>query len=189
MEPVDPKTELTIAEFLRAIKKNPKDAYAYFNMGLWWHWKGQYGKALDHYNLAICHFPKFAYALSARASLRATCPDPTWRDGQAALEDAKLAIDYAAYISELDGSWKQRQYLQILAAAFAECGDFAQAIHWQNAALQLAITKSAAEEIRSRLAVFEAGRPLRLDEGLVKIGVQASGYTPEDSVDQGGLAK
>jgi tetratricopeptide (TPR) repeat protein len=171
MEPLDPKTEFTVAQFEDAVAKNPEDQRAFFNMGLWWHWKGEYAKALEHYSEAIWLSPTFAYALSARASLRATCPDPTWRDGDAALKDATKAMQCAAERGEMDGSWKQRQYLQVLAAAHAECGDFEGAVHWQSAALQLAITKSATEEIRARLALYEAGRPTRKKEGLVRVGV------------------
>jgi tetratricopeptide (TPR) repeat protein len=171
MKPLERKTEWAVAHFERAIANNAEDHRAFCNMGLWWHWMGDYAKALEHYNEAIRLSPTFAYALSDRASLRATCPDATWRNGDAALDDAKKAMEYAAEAGEMDGSWKQRQYLQVLAAAYAECGDFAEAVRCQTAALQLAITKSSAGEIRTRLAGYESGRPTRVDGGLVRTGV------------------
>jgi tetratricopeptide (TPR) repeat protein len=171
MEPLDPKTEITVAQFASAIAKNPQDQRAYLNMGLWWHWKGEYAKALEHYNEAIRLAPTFAYALSARASLRATCPDPTWLDGDTALDDATKAMQYAAEAGDLDGGWKQRQYLQVLAAAHAENGSFPEAIHWQTEALKLAITKAFIRDIRSRLALYETSKPAREKGGLVRAGV------------------
>jgi tetratricopeptide (TPR) repeat protein len=174
MEPLDPKTKVAVAQFDSAVAKNPQDQRAFFNMGLWWHWKGNYAKALEHYNEAIRLSPTFAYALSARASLRATCPDPTWRDGDAALDDATKAMRYAAEAGEMDGSWKQRQYLQVLAAAHAENGSFPEAIHWQTEALKLAITKRAIKNIRSRLALYETSKPARDEGGLVRMGIPAT---------------
>jgi tetratricopeptide (TPR) repeat protein len=171
MEPLDPKTEFSVAQFEDAIAKNPEDERAFFNMGLWWHWKGEYAKALEYYNEAIQLSPTFAYALSARASLRATCPDPTWRDGDAALDDATKAIQYAAEAGEMDGSWKQRHYLQVLAAAHAENASFPEAIHWQTEALKLAITKTAIRVTRSRLALYETSKPAREKSRLVRVGI------------------
>jgi serine/threonine-protein kinase len=167
VEPFDRKTAITIDQFKIAIAKNPHDHRAYFNMGLWWHLKGEYAKALAHYNEAIRLAPTFAYALCGRASLRATCPDPAWRDGSAALEDALKALEHAAEAGEMDGSWLERQYLQVLAAAHAECGEFDQAVCAQTAALQLAITKRSTKEIRARLALYEARKPIRDAKGLL----------------------
>jgi tetratricopeptide (TPR) repeat protein len=167
MDPLDRKTAITVAQFEDAIAKNPRDHRAFFDMGIWWHRKGEYAKALEHYDEAIRLSPTFAYALSARASLRATCPVSTWRDGDAALDDAMKAMKHAAEAGEMDGGWKHRQYLQVLAAAHAEHGSFPEAILWQTEALKLALTKASMSDIRSRLALYEASQPAREKKGLV----------------------
>src|SRR4029077_15790965 len=49
---------------------------------LWWHWSQLYAKASRRFDRAVELDPGFAYALCARASLLATCPDPAYRDGR-----------------------------------------------------------------------------------------------------------
>jgi len=51
-------------------------------------------------------------------------PDPTYRDGEGAVRDASGAIALARAARELTTSWKHRVFLQTLAAALAERGDF-----------------------------------------------------------------
>ena len=56
--------------------------------------------------------------------------------------------------------------LATLAAAYAECGDFEQAKHWQAKAIELAITDDsvtdkAAQEFYGRLELYEQGKPYR----------------------------
>ncbi len=66
-------------------------------------------------------------ALNGRAWLRATCPDPSIRNAQLALADAKKAC-------EMD-KWKSGSYLDTLAAAYAEAGDFDSAIKYEEQAI------------------------------------------------------
>jgi hypothetical protein len=43
----DPKTRSAIERFDTDVSRDPNDAYAYLNMGLWWHWKRKYAEALN----------------------------------------------------------------------------------------------------------------------------------------------
>ena len=87
----------------------------------------------------------------------ATCPEERLRDGRAALE-------YALKACALDG--KKAYYLGTLAAAYAEVGDFARAVEWQQKALDLRVGYSDkdVEKARQRLALYQDAKPYREDE-------------------------
>ena len=62
--------------------------------------------------------------------------------------------------------WKQASYLGTLAAAHAEAGDFDEAVKWQKNALESSdeLPKEEVEKMRSRLKLYEAGKPYRQKE-------------------------
>ncbi|HST31438.1 MAG TPA: tetratricopeptide repeat protein [Chthoniobacterales bacterium] len=70
-----------------------------------------------------------ALALNWRASLRATCPDASFRDGKVAVQDAKRACEMS--------KWKYADYIDTLAAAYAESGDFDSAVRYEQQAIDL----------------------------------------------------
>jgi tetratricopeptide (TPR) repeat protein len=71
-----------------------------------------------------------AHALNDRAWLRATCSEPSIRNGQLAIADAKKACKLT--------KWKESQYIDTLAAAYAEAGDFDSAVRYQEQAISTA---------------------------------------------------
>ena len=87
--------------------------------------------------------------------LRATCPDPTYRDGAKAVADAKRACDLSG--------WKNAAFVDDLAAAYAESGDFAAAVRYQQQALQLAQSArpGLAAGMSERLRLYQRGKPFR----------------------------
>ena len=100
-----------------------------------------------------------------RADLRATCPDPTYRDGEGAVRDASGAIALARAARELTTSWKHRVFLQTLAAALAEHGDFEAAAEVERHALPYCITRVNERAAWARIAQFERGEPSRVEAG------------------------
>ena len=70
-----------------------------------------------------------ALALNWRAALRATCPNPSFRNGKAAVDDAKRACEMS--------KWRYADYIDTLASAYAEAGDFDSAVRYEQQAIDL----------------------------------------------------
>ena len=107
-----------INDYNEAIRLDPTLALARFVRGDVWSAKKEYDKAIDDYTEAVRLDPKYALAYSKLASLLATCPDKSVRDG-------KQAVLVATRTCELT-QWKNANDLDTLAAAYAEVGRFRQ---------------------------------------------------------------
>lgn len=93
-----------------------------------------------------------AHTADRRAWKLATSADASERDGQKAYQSAIKACGATNY-----AYWK---YLGTLAAAYAEAGDFKQAVEWANKALKLAPEKDRAS-LREQLRFYEEKKPYR----------------------------
>jgi len=93
--------------------------------------------------------------LNGLAWILATCPDASVRDGQRAVDLASRAV---AATQRKDDS-----YLDTLAAAYAEAGQFAEAVKTQKEAMALLSNneESTAKGYPSRLKLYESGSPCR----------------------------
>jgi tetratricopeptide (TPR) repeat protein len=75
--------------------------------------------------------------------------------------DSKAAVRAATQACELT-HWTRRDYLDTLAAAHAEAGDFASAIDRENQALQLAEASSGEQDdMKRRLRLYQRQKPYR----------------------------
>ncbi len=145
--------EHAIADFNEAIRLKPHYGN-YNNRARAWLGKKEYGKALADYDEAIRLEPRSSQSYVGAAWLRATCPDPRYRDGQKAVRDATAACKL--------NSWKDAGQIATLAAAQAEAGDFNEAVKWQEKAMGM-VPAAQQEELRKYLAIYLAGKPFRYD--------------------------
>ncbi|MFH1302439.1 MAG: tetratricopeptide repeat protein [Planctomycetota bacterium] len=141
-----------IEDFTQAMKLGDSTAelltcrgYAYLKMEL-------FEKAIADYELAIEIDPHARPALNNLAWLLATCPAPEFRDGNRALA---LALHNCELTEDTD--WYDEG---TLAAAYAETGQFEEAIRW----IKLATTKAPELEkpaCEARLKCYESLQPYR----------------------------
>jgi serine/threonine-protein kinase len=133
------------------IGEKPPDFFSWGNTHLA---NKEYDKAIADYTEAIKLDPKDARVYERLAWVLATVPKDELRDG-------KKAMDYARKACELT-DWKNPDYLATLSAAFAESGDFKEAIKWQMKALEAPeLEQDKGDEYRQRLKMFEEGKPYR----------------------------
>jgi tetratricopeptide (TPR) repeat protein len=146
-----------IADFNEAIKLDPGHAIAYDGRARSWLAKQEYASALADFTEAIRINPKAAASHNTRAWLLATCRDAKFRDGKKALESATTACEVT--------NWKQASFLDTLAAALAETGDFEQAVKRQNEAIDLSTTKQDKAAYRTRLELYLEKKPYHVPGG------------------------
>jgi tetratricopeptide (TPR) repeat protein len=116
---------------------------------------GDYKTALEVVDQQLASSPNDANSHNNKAWLLATCPSEEFRDGEAAVEHATKAC-------ELTG-WAFAGFIDTLAAAHAEAGDFEAAAEWQQKAIDADTTGVYRDEFRERLVLFQSGKPYRED--------------------------
>ncbi len=142
-----------IADYNEAIRLEPTCVRAIVNRGFARQDKGEYYKALADYDRALKVDPKYSPAYVARAWLFATCPDRKFRDG-------KLAVASATRACQLS-QWKEAPKLAVLAAAYAEAGDFDKAVRWQQEANDRFFEPEDRKEGQERIALYRRKKPYR----------------------------
>jgi tetratricopeptide (TPR) repeat protein len=142
-----------MADLDRAIKLDSGVALAWRVRGATWAGKADYPKALADYTESLRIDPENPESLHHRATMLSVCTDARYRDGKQAVEDATKACELTEWINPL--------FLNGLASAYAEKGDFDSAIRWQTRAMELS-PKDQSKTLQARLEQLRQGKPFRM---------------------------
>jgi tetratricopeptide (TPR) repeat protein len=110
------------------------------------------GEAIDQFRQAIVLRPDYAIAYNYLAWIYATSVHDRYRNGREAVALATRACELTEF--------KNAYFLDTLAAAFAESGDFKRALLYQEKALAMSQEKEQAA-LRARLRRYQSGQAYR----------------------------
>lgn len=141
-----------LADFDAALVADAENAAALSGRGDAHAALGNWEQAAEDYRQAVEKNENLGRAYRGAAWLMATCPDDKYRNQELALESAKRAIQIDG-----DGDWL---YLDALAAAQANAGQFAEARETLGKAVQIA-PEPIGPTLRQRLNLYVSGKPYR----------------------------
>jgi tetratricopeptide (TPR) repeat protein len=145
-----------LADHMQAIRCEPDQPDGYMARARVHEKQKHFGEAVADYTEAVRVAPRDPEAVNNLAWLWATCPEERWRDGAKALESAQLVCKLT--------EWKEPFYFDTLAAAYAELGQFDEAVKWQRKALaspEAFSDDKERDQARRRLQLYEQRQPFR----------------------------
>ncbi len=151
------RVDEAIAHFQKALQINPDNAEAHNNLGLSFFLLGRMDEAIAQFQKALQTEPADPAVQNNLAWLLATCPQASLRNGNKAVELAERA-------NQLSGG-ENPVMLHTLAAAFAEAGQFSQAVETAQHALHLAGAQSntgLTGALQSEMKLYQAGSPFHI---------------------------
>jgi len=143
-----------IDEFSDLLSQNPGYFFALYNRSEAYVRSRKFDKALTDINAALVNEARVPGLHMNLARVLATSPDAKLRDGKRAVEAAKKAVDMIKY--------RDGRYLDTLAAAYAEAGDFDKAVDTQQKAIDdPEFMKDDGEGARKRLKLYREKKAFR----------------------------
>jgi tetratricopeptide (TPR) repeat protein len=109
-----------IAAFEKVVVEQPGDVAVLYNLANALRSMGTWDEAIVRYEQVVERNPSMVLAANNLAWIRATHPDSTLRDGSVAVELATSVCEQTQH--------REPSFLDTLAAAYAEAGDFARAV-------------------------------------------------------------
>jgi protein O-mannosyl-transferase len=165
----DGRFDEAIVHFKRALELKPDYADARDNLGVIEAEREELVQGLAKRRQLLVSRPDDANLLNSIAWVLATVPNDSIRDGVKAIELARRA-------EKLTGG-RHPAVLDALAAAYAEAGQFAEAVQTAQTALELAAEQNQntmVELIQARLQLYRAGKPLRESKRSATTGSASS---------------
>jgi len=144
-----------LADLNEALRIGPDCADAYLERGRIHQNKGCYAAALADYQKALELGPNEPYTCNQYAWVLAACPQPEHRNGARAVELARRGCEST--------NWEDANIIDTLASAYAECGQFDEAVRWATKSLELA-GGEIKEAVSRHVQLFRNGQPARFEE-------------------------
>jgi len=114
-------------------------------------------KAIADYDEILTTNPDYAVAVNNKAWTLCTANVEKVRDGKKAVELATKACELT--------QWQNAGYIDTLAAAYAEAGDFEKAVKYQTQVMEDAeLVKREGTELKDRLELYKAKKKYRLPD-------------------------
>ncbi len=143
-----------MADYDWLLRIAPKDADDYAVRGVAYFRKGNYKEAASASEKALQLSPNSDLALSRLAWLRATCPNASMRNGKEAIRMSIKACELS--------KWKEPHCTRVPAAAYAETGDFDEAVKYQTQGIKMESEYGPVDKkARERLALYRDHKPAR----------------------------
>ncbi|MGI8966816.1 MAG: tetratricopeptide repeat protein [Limisphaerales bacterium] len=141
-----------IENWSEGLRLKPNDANALTCRGSDYFQSGHFDKAVRDHREAIRIDPKCDLAYNNLGWVRATCPSEDFRDGKEAVEAATKACELT--------NWQRWDWIDTLAAAHAEAGDFPKAIKFEKLAMSFKTINAAdRKQTERKLSLYESGQP------------------------------
>jgi tetratricopeptide (TPR) repeat protein len=126
----------------------------YYRRGSAYFRKGDYSRAGLDLREGVKLAPEDGSALNNLAWFLATCPDAKFRDGNEAITNAAKACTIS--------NWRDAYQIDTLAAAYAEAGQFSDAIAYEIRAMSSEkLDRAKVDDMAKRKALYEQHRPYR----------------------------
>ena len=146
--------DAAMLHYQKALELKPDNAEVHNDLANALSKNGQFAEAIQHWEKALEIRPQYPPAQNNLAWALATCPDASLRNGTKAIQLAQQASG--------SSGGKNLLMLRTLAAAYAEAGQFTNALTTAGQALQLAATESnfpMINSLQAQLKLYEAGLP------------------------------
>lgn len=174
--------DAAIADYTFAIKKNPENADFFTSRGVAYFRIGDYGRAKKDLDTALKIKPDDTNALNQKAWMMATCPDPKYRNGKEAVSLATQAINHKP----------APNYMDTLAAAYAETGKYKRAISTQRKVITMLTQEERFNRLDlylARLKSYEANQPWRASNKQVATAQPVKKQPQADTKDKPSASK
>ena len=145
-----------IDAWLNTVRIRPNFGAGHENLGYAFYLQGKFADSLTHLRLALDADPDRVSDLNLAASLLATCPDGSVRNGK----DAVALADHAQTLTHA----QDPAILDTLSAAYAETGRFPQAMEVERHAIAVATQQgktSLTATLEAHLSRYQSNKPLR----------------------------
>lgn len=143
-----------IGDWNKVLEVQPNDVKALAKRGMAYSRTKQFDKAEQDFRVAIQMDTAQPLIYNDLAWLQATCAAERFRNGNEAVENATRACEMT--------NWTEPEYIDTLAAAYAEAGDFVKAVQFQEQALaKTKKTEVSRNEMEERLSLYKRKQPYR----------------------------